>query len=171
NHHPTVVPMGTFPASDGVFNLAPGTNAHFRALCGVLDHPDWADDERYARPGSRLKRRQEVNDMIAEVTATRPANHWIDACQAVGVPAGPVLDLAEVFAHPQVQALGLAQPVEHPTFDDAAVVGQPVTFSDGLGDRGVRAPAPALGQNTDAILAELGRSPADIEALHADGIV
>src|SRR5918995_4036958 len=48
NHHPTVVPMGTFPAADGVFNLAPGTNAHFRTVCAVLGHPDWADDERYA---------------------------------------------------------------------------------------------------------------------------
>lgn len=171
NHHPTGVPMGTFPAADGVFNLAPGTNAHFRAVCGVLGHPEWADDERYARPGSRAKRRQEVNEMIAEVTSTRPSNEWIDAFLAVGVPAGPVLDLGEVFAHPQVEALGIAQPVEHPHFDDAAVVGQPLTFGHETANRGVRAAAPALGEHTDAILNDLGRTPEQIEALRSDGVV
>ncbi|MCP5026889.1 MAG: CoA transferase [Actinomycetia bacterium] len=171
NHHPTGVPMGTFPASDGVFNLAPGTNAHFRLVGEVLGHPEWADDERYSRPGSRRKRRDEINAMIAEITATEPVQHWIDAFLAVGVPAGPVLDLGEVFDHPQVTALGVAQPVEHPDHDGAAVVGQPLTFGDGLGDRGVRRAAPSLGQHTEAILAELGRSPSDIETLRAQKIV
>lgn len=171
NHHPTGVPMGTFPASDGVFNLAPGTNAHFRAVCGVLGHPEWADDERYARPGSRAKRRQEVNEMIAEVTSTRPSAEWIDAFLAVGVPAGPVLDLGEVFAHPQVEALGIAQPVDHPRFEDAAVVGQPLTFGHETANRGVRTAAPALGEHTDSILADLGRTPEQIAALRSSGVV
>ncbi|MFT7602052.1 MAG: crotonobetainyl-CoA:carnitine CoA-transferase CaiB-like acyl-CoA transferase [Acidimicrobiales bacterium] len=171
NFHPTGVPMGTFPASDGVFNLAPGTNAHFRMVCDVLGHPEWADDERYSRPGSRRKRRDEVNTMIATVTSSKPAEHWIDAFLAVGVPAGPVLDLGEVFAHPQVQALGIAQPVEHPEFESAAVVGQPLTFGDGVGGRGVRTAAPTLGQHTAAILSELGRSQADIETLRANNTV
>ncbi|MDH4362854.1 MAG: CoA transferase [Acidimicrobiia bacterium] len=171
NHHPTGVPMGTFPASDGVFNLAPGTEAHWRAVCGVLGHPEWADDERYTRPGSRRKRRDEVNAMIAEVTITKPAEHWIEALLAVGVPAGPVLDMGQMFAHPQVQALGLAQPINHPTVDDAAVVGQPLTFGDGLGGRGVRRAAPSLGEQTDAILAELGRTEADVATLRAAGVI
>lgn len=171
NHHPTGVPMGTFPASDGVFNLAPGTNAHFRAVCGVLGHAEWADDERYANPGSRRKRREAVNTMIAEVTSTRPAAEWIDAFLAAGVPAGPVLDLGEVFAHPQVQALGIAQPVDHPRIEGAAVVGQPLTLGEDVGDRGVRRPAPALGQHTEAILTELGRDADQIEALRASCII
>ncbi|MDA3039959.1 MAG: CoA transferase, partial [Actinomycetota bacterium] len=122
NHHPTGVPMGTFPAADGVFNLAPGTNAHFRSVCDVLGHPEWADDDRYAKPGSRRKRREEVNAMIAAETVTRPADEWIEAFLAVGVPAGPVLDLEQTFAHAQVQALNIAQPIDHPTLQAAAVV-------------------------------------------------
>ena len=165
NHHPTGVPMGTFPASDGVFNLAPGTNAHFRSVCTVLDHPEWADDERYARPGSRRKRRDEVNTMIAEVTRTRSCDEWIEAFLDVGVPAGPVLDLGQTFAHPQVVALAMAQAIEHPTVPTAAVVGQPLTFGDGLGGRGVRRAAPTLGQHTEQILVELGRTEAEIDAL------
>lgn len=171
NHHPTGVPMGTFPASDGVFNLAPGTNAHFQAVCRVLGHPEWIDDERYAKPGSRRKRREEVNTMIAEVTSTKPVDHWIAAFLEVGVPSGPVLDLGQVFDHPQVQALGIAQPVEHPEHENAAVVGQPLTFGDGVGERGVRRAAPSLGEHTDAILSELGRDASAIEALRSSGIV
>jgi crotonobetainyl-CoA:carnitine CoA-transferase CaiB-like acyl-CoA transferase len=103
--------------------------------------------------------------MIAEVTATQPAEYWIEACLTVGVPAGPVLDMGQMFAHPQVQALGMAQPVTHPTVEPAAVVGQPITFGDGMGGRGVRRAAPALGEHTEAILAELRRTPAEIAAL------
>ncbi|MEZ5235754.1 MAG: CoA transferase [Acidimicrobiales bacterium] len=170
NHHPTAVPMGTFPASDGVFNLAPGTNAHFRSVCEVLGHPEWADDERYARPG-RAKRRAEVNELIASVTATRPAAEWIEAFLAAGVPAGPVLDLGQMWAHPQLQALGLAQPIEHPNRADAAVIGQPITFADDPTYRGVRRAAPALGEHTVAILDELGVDAAEAERLRDAGVV
>jgi crotonobetainyl-CoA:carnitine CoA-transferase CaiB-like acyl-CoA transferase len=171
NHHPTAVPMGTFPASDGVFNLAPGTNAHFRSVCAVLGHEEWADDERYARPGARAKRRAEVNEMIAAVTRTRPAAEWIEAFLAVGVPAGPVLDLGQMWAHPQVEALGLAQPIEHPSREGAAVVGQPLTFSDDPKGRGVRRAAPALGEHTEAVLGELGLDAEEVARLRAAGVV
>ncbi len=171
NHHPTAVPMGTFPASDGVFNLAPGTNAHFRAVCGVLGHPEWADDERYAKPGARARRRQEVNDLIAEVTRTRPVQAWIEAFLAVGVPAGPVLDLGEMLAHPQVQALALAQPIQHPNRPDAKVIGQPLTFADDPDNRGVRRAAPTLGQQTAAILDELGVTSEEATRLRTAGVV
>ena len=171
NHHPTAVPMGTFPASDGVFNLAPGTNAHFRAVCGVLGHPEWADDERYAKPGARARRRQEVNDLIAEVTRTRPVQAWIEAFLAVGVPAGPVLDLGEMLAHPQVQALALAQPIQHPNRPDAKVIGQPLTFADDPDNRGVRRAAPTLGQQTAAILDELGVTTEEAARLRTAGVV
>ena len=171
NHHPTAVPMGTFPASDGVFNLAPGTNAHFRAVCGVLGHPEWAEDERYAKPGARARRRQEVNDLIAEVTRTRPVKAWIEAFLAVGVPAGPVLDLGEMLAHPQVQALALAQPIQHPNRPDAKVIGQPLTFADDPDNRGVRRAAPTLGQQTAAILDELGVTTEEATRLQTAGVV
>ncbi len=171
NHHPTAVPMGTFPASDGVFNLAPGTNAHFRAVCGVLGHPEWAEDERYAKPGARARRRQEVNDLIAEVTRTRPVQAWIEAFLAVGVPAGPVLDLGEMLAHPQVQALALAQPIQHPNRPDAKVIGQPLTFADDPDNRGVRRAAPTLGQQTAAILDELGVTTEEATRLRTAGVV
>ena len=171
NHHPTAVPMGTFPAADAPFNLAPGTNAHFRAVCGVLGRPEWADDERYAKPGARAKRRAEVNAMIAEITVTRTAEHWIEAFLGAGVPAGPVLDLGQMWAHPQLQALGLAQPVEHPARPDAAVIGQPLTFADEPGNRGVRRRAPTLGEHTAAILGELGLGADAVDALRAAGVV
>ena len=171
NHHPTAVPMGTFPAADGVFNLAPGTNAHFAKVCEVLGHPEWVSDERYARPGARAKRREEVNELLASVTRTRPAQEWIEAFIAAGVPAGPVLDLGETFDHPQVRSLALAQPIEHPTRGAVALVGQPLTFADDPTYRGVRTIAPTLGQHTDRILAELGLPPEEISRLRSAAVI
>ncbi len=170
NFHPTAVPMGTYPASDGVFNLAPGTNAHFRAVCEVLGRPEWADDERFAKPGARSKRRDEVNRMISEVTSTKPAEHWIEAFIARGVPAGPVLDLGQMWQHPQVVALQMAQPITHPTRGDVAVVGQPLTFADDPDYRGVRRPASTQGEQTEAILRELGCDDTEIARLRAENV-
>lgn len=109
--------------------------------------------------------------MIAEVTATKPAEHWIEAFLGVGVPAGPVLDLGQMFQHPQIEHLGIAQPIEHPTRGRVAVVGQPLTFGDDPHDRGVRRAAPALGQQTEQILAELGLDDGQISELQAAGVV
>jgi crotonobetainyl-CoA:carnitine CoA-transferase CaiB-like acyl-CoA transferase len=81
------------------------------------------------------------------------------------------LDLGEMWAHPQLQALGLAQPVDHPERPAARVIGQPLTFADQPAYRGVRRAAPAQGEHTDAILGELGVDGSEIERLRADGVV
>jgi crotonobetainyl-CoA:carnitine CoA-transferase CaiB-like acyl-CoA transferase len=171
NHHPVIVPMGTYPASDAPFNLAAGNDAMFASVCRVLDVPELATQPEYATIPARVRRRAELNARLEERTRTRPAAHWIEALTAAGVPAGPILRVDEAWAHPQVEALGLAQPVEHPERGPVRVVGQPLTFADLPGERGVRRRAPLPGEHTDAILEELGYTQDEIAALRAQGAV
>ena len=93
--------------------------------------------------------------MIAAVTRTRPAEEWIEAFLAGGVPAGPVLDLGQMWRHPQIEQLAMAQPIDHPSRGRAAVIGQPLT----------------LGEHTEGILSELGLDAGDIDALRSAGVV
>jgi crotonobetainyl-CoA:carnitine CoA-transferase CaiB-like acyl-CoA transferase len=171
NDHPTVIPMGVFPAADGVFNIAAGGNAMWRKLCVVLGLERLVDHPAFADHASRSKHRGELNVMIAERTRTRPAAEWIDELNAAGVPAGPILTIADMWADPQMQALELAQPVEHPELGDINLVGQPLTFGDAPDDRGVRTPAPRKGRDTDDVLAELGYDQAAITDLRSRHVV
>jgi crotonobetainyl-CoA:carnitine CoA-transferase CaiB-like acyl-CoA transferase len=183
NDHPTAVPMGVFPASDEPFNLAPGGNRMFRTVCEVIGDFEMASQPEYADPRSRAARRKEVNERIAARTRTRPAAEWIEEFTAKGVPAGPILDVAGTFDHPQVKHLGVAQQIPHPQLGEVALVGQPLTFVDGEPSeeqpsdqsaspyRGVRRAAPARGEHTDSVLSELGYDAERVAALRAARVV
>jgi crotonobetainyl-CoA:carnitine CoA-transferase CaiB-like acyl-CoA transferase len=154
NHHPTASPMGAFPASDGHVNIAPIGDAMWRRLCGVLGHPEWADDPRFADQPARSRNRHALAEAIAAVTREREAAHWVEALNAAEIACGPIYTMDQVFADPQVRHLGVAETVEHPRLGPVALVAQPIRMSRSQGH--VRTPAPDLGAQTDAILRGLG---------------
>lgn len=156
NAHPTISPMGVFPAADGVFNLAPGGEAMFRKLCEVLGAPALANRPEFADMASRHKHRGELNVMIAERTRTRTVAEWVEVLNDAGIPCGPILTIADMWADPQVNHLGMAQVVDHPDLGEVELVGQPLTFGDEPANRGVRTPTASRGQHTEAVLRELG---------------
>ncbi|MBI2017292.1 MAG: CoA transferase, partial [Candidatus Rokubacteria bacterium] len=88
---------------------------------------------------------------------------------AAGVPSGPIYNIKQVFEDPQIQHLGMAQPVRHPERGEILVQGLPATLSRTPG--AIRRPAPRHGEHTDEILRELGYSAEDIAALKKDGAV
>jgi crotonobetainyl-CoA:carnitine CoA-transferase CaiB-like acyl-CoA transferase len=169
NDHPTICPMGVFPAADGPINIAASTPAQFARFCEVAGRPDWLEDERFASTRRRTENRQALNAAIADETRKRPAAWWVEQLEAAGIPCGPILSIDRMFADPQVRHLGMATPVDHPRLGQTAMVATPINMA-GL-ETGVRQVAPLAPADTDAVLAEIGYQPDEIAAMRTDRVI
>jgi crotonobetainyl-CoA:carnitine CoA-transferase CaiB-like acyl-CoA transferase len=168
NAHPTIVPYETFPASDGWFILAVGNDGQFERFCEVAGRPDLATDPDYATNTARVRNRAVLVPLLQEITATRPAADWMTALEAVGVPCGPVNDVAAAFADPHVVARGARITMPHPAAASGTVdlVGNPLKM--GGTPVSYRRPPPMLGQHSTEVLREAGFSEEEIAKLVPD---
>lgn len=169
NDHPTLIPMGTFPAADGHINLAAPNSIRFRQLCEAIGAPELGDDPRYRSSQLRSQNRGALNAAIAERTALAPMAHWVDVLNELGIPCGPIYSIDQTFADPQVQHLGMAVPVEHPTLGQLDIVRHAVSMS--RTPHRMRGAAPMTGQHTAEILAEAGIDAERIAELRNDGVL
>jgi crotonobetainyl-CoA:carnitine CoA-transferase CaiB-like acyl-CoA transferase len=162
NDHPTSSPMGLFRAKDGHFNLGASGQGNWRRLCELVGHPEWLDDPEFATEALRVRHRPKLDQLLDQVFMQRTVAEWVDALNAAGVPAGPVYSVPQVFEDAQVKHLGVTRTLPTQFGKPRTYVTQPVVLSRTPSD--VVAPAPAWGEHTDAILADLGYDPAAIEA-------
>jgi len=170
NAHPNIVPYETFAAADQPFILTVGNDAQFRRCCDVMGQPQWATDLRFATNPARVQHRDMLIAAMRPIFATRPADHWIAAFLAAGIPAGPINDIPAVFADPQVQARGLVQPVQLADGTSVDLLGPIARLS--ATPATIRRAPPTLGQDTAAILhGVLGLDAATIADYRARGIV
>ena len=102
--HRMVAPYQAFRCADGYITIGAANDRTFGKLVGVLDHPEWLTDPRFASATSRVANRVELASLIDEVTGTRTRAEWTRIFDDAGIPCGPILDYAEAFAHPQAVA-------------------------------------------------------------------
>jgi formyl-CoA transferase len=169
NDHPTGIPTGVFTTADGHINIAASGQVMYRRLCEAIGATHLLDDPRFKTMAQRSRNRQAMNEALDKVLVARRSADWIEVLNKAGVPSGPILNVKQVFEDPQVQHLGLAQPVRHPERGEIRVQGLPVVLSRTPG--AVRRPAPTHGQHTDEILAEAGYSREEIEAFRRAGVI
>ena len=153
NAHPNVVPYQVFPAADGHLIIATGNDGQFMRLCSVLGADDLSDNPDYRNNEGRIRHREAVCGRIAELTAQRTRGDLLAAFERHGIPAGPINDIGEVFADPQVAARGLRSELQ---CGGAAIptVASPIVMD---GERMITAKAsPRLGEDSEAVLSELG---------------
>ena len=161
NNHPTIVPMGMFPTADGQVNVAP--MGRWEEFAEALGAPELVGDPRFADPHTRTANRKELDKIIEQRLATATTAEWVERLNAAGCPCGPVLAVDETFADPQVEHLNVFSMVPDPDDGELAALRLPLTFSETPAAVGAGPVHP--GHHTGEILAELGYSDEEIEAL------
>ena len=143
NFHPTVTPMGLYPTADGFLNLAATSDTNFRKFCRLIERENIAADPRFASAALRGRNRQALNELIADALRAKTSRAWFEIMVAEGIPCGPVYDIGEVFADPQVEQLRIRRSVAHPRLGDIDLIAQPCEIT-GF-DRAIRTATPDPG--------------------------
>jgi len=170
NAHPNIVPYQDFPSADGDFILTVGNDGQFRKFCEVAGLTALADDPRFSTNQARVTYRAELIPLIRQATVFKTTAEWIAQLEAAGVPCGPINDLAQVFADPQVQARGLRVELPHPLGGTVPQVASPIRLSETPVQ--YRNAPPLLGEHSEQVLRQwLGLSAGQVEALRRAGVV
>jgi crotonobetainyl-CoA:carnitine CoA-transferase CaiB-like acyl-CoA transferase len=170
NAHPNIVPYQDFPTADGDFILTVGNDSQFRKFAEVAGQAQWADDPRFLTNKLRVAHRAELIPLIRQATVFKTTAQWVSELESAGVPCGPINDLAQVFADPQVQARGLAMSLPHLLGGSVPQVASPIRLSETPVE--YRSAPPLLGEHTDAVLERvLGLQAAEVCLLRAAGVL
>lgn len=170
NAHQNIVPYQVFKCRDGYLILAVGNDEQFARFCGEAGIAALAADSQYATNQGRVRNRDVLVPQLEAVFPTRDRDDWLAAFERLGIPAGPINDLKQVFDDPQVKARGLQLSLSHPTAGEVPGVANPIRYSATPIQPG-SAP-PLLGAQGDEVLRDvLGMTAEEIERLKADGVL
>jgi len=157
-----------YEAGDGRYlTVAVQTDRQWAGLARAVGHPEWLDDPRFKTPALRQQHIEERLRLTQEALLTRPAAEWLELIAEAQVPCAPVLTRNEVIRHPQVEALGLVVEYDHPAAGRLRQARNAARFSKTPAE--IRHGAPELGEDTEAVLREIGYSAAEIAGLRAEG--
>jgi crotonobetainyl-CoA:carnitine CoA-transferase CaiB-like acyl-CoA transferase len=167
--HRMNAPYQALRASDGYFTVGAANDKLWPLFCALIGRDELVRDERFETVALRVQHRPALQEEIEKATVHHPRAHWLERCEAAGIPAGPIYSVPEALADPHARARGMVQELTHPVAGRVKVLGNPVKMS--ATPPVMRKAAPQLGEDTAAILAELGYDEAQIAALKAKRVV
>ena len=170
--HPSSTPFQAFQTADGhvVVAIMGGSTDQWPLFCAAIDHVELIDDERYTTGWSRTQHYDELIPVIEEVMREKTTSEWVELLSDMGVPVGPVQDIAEVANDPQVNHREMFVELPHPVLGQVKFTGNPIKMS--RTPSGPRRVPPQLGEQTSEVLtADVGLSPEDVAELFNEGVV
>jgi crotonobetainyl-CoA:carnitine CoA-transferase CaiB-like acyl-CoA transferase len=167
--HPLNGPYQAFPASDGWITVGAANQENWLRLLQALEAPELRDDPRFVNNAERMRNLSALTNVLTPLFQRRSVADWMSRLEACGVPAGPVLDIAQMHKDPQALAREMIVETTHPTAGQVKSIGLPIKFSATPG--GVRTAAPLLGQHTREVLRERGFSDSEIDQMAAQGAI
>jgi crotonobetainyl-CoA:carnitine CoA-transferase CaiB-like acyl-CoA transferase len=169
NAHAQIVPYQLFPTADRTVVIGAGNDEQFRRLCAALGCAELAADPCFATNAARVEHRDALVAVLGQRTRTWQADALVETLCVAGVPAGAVLDLPAVFAHPHVQACGIVVEAEHPALGPLKLLGTPFHLREGAA--GVRRHPPMLGEHNAEVYGRLGVSKRRLRELQTAGVI
>ncbi len=167
--HPLNAPYQAFATADGWITIGAANQRNWEKLLDVLGAPQLQQDERFASNDARMRNLSELQRSLAGYFSKRSSEDWLQRLEQAGVPAGPILGVAEVHRDPQAVARKMVQTVQHPVAGEVQTLGHPVKYS--RTPASIRRAAPVYGQHGREVLAEIGYSKSEIDELLAQGVL
>ncbi|MBT2617235.1 MULTISPECIES: CaiB/BaiF CoA-transferase family protein [unclassified Bacillus (in: firmicutes)] len=165
--HPSICPYQVFQANDGYFNVGVGNETHWKKFCQILKL-NIANEPRFSTNSKRVENRDQLIPILENRFKEESFKYWVEILDAVGIPAGPVYQLSDLYADPHVSEREMLLSLQHPTLGEIKQVGIPIKLSDTPGE--LKTPPPLLGEHSNEILQELGYNEEDIIKLYNNGV-
>ena len=170
NAHPNVVPYQAFPTADGHVIIAIGNDSQFGKFCQAAGEPLLARDPRFLTNADRVRNRDAIVAEVSRLVKQRSTGEWLTTLGPIGVPCGPINDMAQTFAHPQVRHRSMTLEMDHPSSGKVSLIANPIRFTQH--PIVYQRPPPVLGQHTHEVLAGvLGYTAEQVARLRADGVI
>ena len=167
--HPLNAPYQAFATADGWITIGAANQRNWEKLLDVLGAPQLQQDGRFASNDARMRNLSALQESLAEYFSKRGSEDWLQRLEQAGVPAGPILGIAEVHRDPQALARAMVQTVQHPVAGEVQTLGHPVKYS--RTPASIRRAAPVYGQHGREVLAEIGYKDSEIDELLAQGVL
>lgn len=153
--HPSITPFEAYRSGDGHIVVAAGNDRLFAVLCDAIGRADLKSDPRFAKNRTRADHVEDLKEELERTLTTRPTSHWLGVLEAAGVPCGPINDVAQALADPQIRHRNMVVSADDPIAGPVRMAGNPIKFR-GRPDPEQRPPAPGLDEHRAKILAEFG---------------
>lgn len=170
NVHRSISPFASFTTADGQVNVCAGNDELWRRFCEVIGLQEYASDPRFADNKSRVANFGELKPLINEQMMKKNTAEWTVALDAVKVPCGPIMNIAQVMNDPHIQSRDMVVSLTHPVAGRLLVPGVPIKFSES--PAAIKCAAPELGEHNKEVYTELlGMSEAEIDELKKKGTI
>ena len=167
---PVLAPYQAYPTADGYLNVGCANQKLWAELCEAVDRPDLIDDDRFGSNPDRVSNMDELEAELSAVFRERPTDEWVELlAEEHDLPVGPVYDVPEALDNEQTEARDVIREVEHPALGTVPVIEHPLNYEHA--EAGFDGAPPLLGEDTEAILRELGYDDEAVASLRAEGAI